>query len=184
MRLVNIDGAGVVRLDVLQFANAAIPTLAKNAAEFEGYPDFGWSAMLADEGLRGSFSKLTECIGFTNTYAILKKVDGLFDNCLDAVRVDSSDVDKSMEKIDSLDDPVSRAVAMFCYVAGLVHPVKGYKTLALVMANKILIESLSGYLTIPVSEVASFTDKLESYVNGIELPDTVVEMLRGYIQYA
>lgn len=66
-------------------------------------------------------------------------------------------------EIDKCEDPVTKAVAYFCYFCRKQLFIDGNKRVAQLMANKVLIENGIGILSIPVERLSLFKELLIEY---------------------
>lgn len=166
----------------VEFMEKEVPTLINNICLMEGYLRVGWNGICLTQSYESAFNEFIHLIGFPNCYKTLLKVDLLFEQCLNYERIDSEKVDSDFASIVESDDPVVKAIATFCYVAKLAYPNKGYLTLAYVMANKILIENLIGYLIIQDNDIPMFVSMVNKYIQDGN-PDSVMGLLRRCIIY-
>lgn len=91
---------------------------------------------------------------------------------------------RTLIDIDSIGDPINKALVMFCYITKLQPFVDGNKRIAQLLANKILIENNVGILSIPVDKTKIFINLLVEYYESDNALD-LCKFLRKYcIEYS
>lgn len=88
-----------------------------------------------------------------------------------------ADIYESIKRLNNIEEDVDRALSYFCFVTRTQLFIDGNKRVAQLMANKILIESGVGILSIPVSKVAVFKELLVEFYETDE-PDKLKDFLR------
>lgn len=74
-----------------------------------------------------------------------------------------SEVTDDINNINKIEDPVSKALAYFCYLCRTQIFIDGNKRVAQLIANKVLIENGIGILSIPVERLEEFDYLLVRY---------------------
>ena len=88
-----------------------------------------------------------------------------------------ADVYDSIKRINNIEEDVDRALSYFCFITRSQLFIDGNKRVAQLMANKVLIESGVGVLSIPVSKLAVFKDLLMQFYETDE-SDKLKDFLR------
>lgn len=88
-----------------------------------------------------------------------------------------ADVYDSIKRINNIEEDVDRALSYFCYITRAQLFVDGNKRVAQLMANKVLIESGIGVLSIPVSKLIVFKELLVEFYETAE-SDKLKDFLR------
>lgn len=76
-----------------------------------------------------------------------------------------------LKNIDSIVDPIQKALVMFCYLAKSQLFIDGNKRVAQLMANKVLIENGIGILSIPQENKIDFVRNLVKYYDTNDARD-------------
>lgn len=87
-----------------------------------------------------------------------------------------------LKNIDLIEDPVQKALVMFCYLAKSQLFIDGNKRVAQLMANKVLIENGIGILSIPQENKIDFVKSLVKYYDTNNAKDLCMFLSRYCIE--
>ena len=92
---------------------------------------------------------------------------------------DLSYIYDSLKKIESLEDPILKALTYFCYLARTQIFIDGNKRVAQLMANKVLIENCIGIFQIPINAINRFKTLLISFYESNDNRE-LIEFMKKY----